>query len=64
MTAAQRPPCSDQSLARDDPMYGTASAGHAWVLLELAGAWGHSAFLDSPGAVDPGLGRAIARRVE
>ena len=27
MTAAKRAPCSDQSLARDDPMYGTASAG-------------------------------------
>lgn len=64
MTAAQRPPCSDQSLARDDPMYGTASAGHTWVLLELPGAWGHSAFFNSPGAIDPGLGRAIARRVE
>lgn len=64
MTAAKRPPCSDQSLLRADPMYGTASAGRAWVLLELPGAWGHSAFLDSPGVVDPILGRAIARRFE
>lgn len=63
MTAA-RPPCSDQSLARNDPMYGTASAGSSWVLLELPGAWGRSAFLDSPAVVDPGLGRAIVRRVE
>ena len=40
MTAARRQPCSDQSLARNDPMYGTASAGSAWMLLELSGSWG------------------------
>lgn len=28
------------------------------------GAWGHSAFLQSPNVVDPALGRAIVRRVE
>ena len=64
MTAAKRAPCSDQSLARDDPMYGTASAGFSWVLLELPGAWGHSAFLQSPNIIDPDLGRAIVRRFE
>ena len=64
MTAAKRVPCSDQSLARDDPMYGTASAGHSWVLLELPGSWGHSAFLQSPAVIDPELGRAVVRRVE
>jgi hypothetical protein len=64
MTAAKRQPCSDQSLARNDPMYGTASAGASWVLLELAGGWGHSAFLNSPAIIDPELGRAIVRRVE
>jgi hypothetical protein len=64
MTAAKRPPCSDQSLARNDPMYGTASAGSSWVLLELAGGWGHSAFFHSPAIIDPELGRAIVRRVE
>ncbi|KUH85451.1 MULTISPECIES: sucrase ferredoxin [unclassified Mycobacterium] len=64
MTAAKRIPCSDQSLARDDPMYGTASAGSSWVLLELSGAWGPSAFLQSPNCIDPQLGRAIVRRVE
>ncbi len=63
MTSAKRPPCSDQSLARNDPMYGTASAGLSWALLELSGAWGHSAFLHSA-IIDPDLGRAIARRVE
>jgi hypothetical protein len=64
MTAAKRVPCSDQSLARDDPMYGTASAGLSWVLLELPGSWGDSAFLRSPAVIDPELGRAIVRRVE
>jgi hypothetical protein len=64
MTAGKPPPCSNQSLARNDPLYGTASAGSSWVLLELSGAWGRSALLDSPAIVEPGLGRAIARRFE
>lgn len=64
MTAAKRPPCSDQSLARDEPMYGTASAGSSWLLLELSGGWGPSAFLQSPGSIDPALGHAIVRRAE
>ncbi|MCZ8377629.1 sucrase ferredoxin [Mycobacterium sp. CPCC 205372] len=64
MTSAKREPCSDQSLARNDTMYGTASAGHAWLMLELAGPWGHSAFLDSAMVIDRELGRAIARRAE
>ncbi|MXP21203.1 sucrase ferredoxin [Gordonia sp. HNM0687] len=59
-----RPPCSDSARHRGDPMFGTASAGHRWVLLELAGAWGPSAFLQSPKILDPALGRAIVRRVE
>ncbi|MGV9710111.1 sucrase ferredoxin [Gordonia sp. NPDC003424] len=59
-----RRPCSDQSIDRDDPMYGTASAGASWLLLELAGPWGHSAFLKSPGTIDPDLGRSIVRRFE
>lgn len=64
MTAPKRVPCSDQSLARADPIYGTAGAGKAWLLLELDGAWGHSAFLRSPGTIDLDLGRAIVRRAE
>jgi hypothetical protein len=64
MTDSRRVPCSDQSLARDDPMYGTASAGFSWVLLELSGGWGPSAFFQSPSIIDPELGRAIVRRVE
>jgi hypothetical protein len=64
MTLPKPPPCSDQSLARNDPLYGTASAGSAWVLLELPGAWGRSAFVNSPGIIEPALGRAVARRFE
>ncbi|MGH3645183.1 MAG: sucrase ferredoxin, partial [Mycobacterium sp.] len=64
MTSAKPPPCSDQSLTRSDPLYGTASAGMAWVLLELPGAWGRSALLQSPAIIQPDLGRAIARRFE
>lgn len=59
-----RPPCSDQSLVRGDPMYGTASAGSSWVLLELPGAWGPSAFMQSPAIIDPDLGRSVVRRIE
>lgn len=59
-----RAPCSNQSLARNDPMYGTASAGSSWMLLELPGPWGHSAFLQSPTVIEPTLGRAIVRRAE
>lgn len=62
--AVRRVPCSDQSLARDDPMYGTASAGISWLMLELEGPWGHHAFLNSPTVIDPVLGRSIVRRVE
>ncbi|WP_422743243.1 sucrase ferredoxin [Mycobacterium sp. WMMD1722] len=64
MSSGPRLPCSDQSLARADPMYGTASAGSRWLLLELPGGWGPSAFLQSPSVLDPTLGRAIVRRAE
>ncbi|RUP02685.1 MAG: sucrase ferredoxin [Mycobacterium sp.] len=64
MNAPRRTPCSDQSLSRDDPLYGTASAGHSWVMLELCGGWGQSAFLNSPSIIDRELGRAICRRIE
>ncbi|SEH53071.1 hypothetical protein SAMN04489835_1043 [Mycolicibacterium rutilum] len=64
MSTPKRIPCSDQSLARADPMYGTASAGSKWVLLELSGPWGPSAFLQSPTCIDPQLGREVVRRIE
>lgn len=61
---SDRRPCSDSARERGDPMFGTASAGDRWVLLELSGAWGPSAFLQSPKILDRELGRAIVRRVE
>lgn len=64
MSPFKPPPCSNQSLARNDPLYGTASAGQSWVLLELSGAWGRSAFVESAAIVEPTLGRAIAHRFE
>ncbi|MBJ7337024.1 sucrase ferredoxin [Mycolicibacterium sp.] len=65
MTAdAEWAPCSDRSRERADPMYGSASAGSSWLMLELCGPWGRSAFLESPSVVDPQLGRAIVRRAE
>lgn len=57
-------PCSDLSRRRDDPMYGTASAGSSWLMLEVCGPWGPSAFMDSPSVLSPVLGRAIVRRAE
>lgn len=59
-----RLPCSDQSRDRQDPLYGTASAGVSWLLLEVPGGWGPSAFLESPTVIDPALGLAIVRRAE
>jgi hypothetical protein len=64
MTALSRLPCSDESLARAEHQYGTGSAGTAWLLLELCGAWGPSAFLQSPACLDAALGLAIVRRAE
>ena len=64
MTVSDWAPCSDRSRQRNDAMYGSASAGSAWLMLELCGPWGHSAFLDSPSVVEPILGRAIVRRAE
>lgn len=35
--------CADSSLERDEPLYGTASIVHRWLLLEQPGAWGYDA---------------------
>lgn len=64
MSPAPGQGCSYQSRTRNDPMYGTASAGSRWLMLELCGGWGHSAFLQSPACIDPTLGRAIVHRAE
>lgn len=55
-------PCSDRSLERDDPLAGTAGYGERWFLVEIDGAWGEHAFLQS--RLDPELGRALVRRIE
>ena len=55
-------PCSDRSLERDDPLAGTAGYGERWFLVEIDGAWGEHAFLQS--RLDPELGRALVKRVE
>ena len=55
-------PCSDRSLERDDPLPGTAGYGERWFLVEIDGAWGAHAFLQSP--LDPALGRALVTRIE
>ena len=55
-------PCSDRSLERGDPLLGTAGYGERWFLVEIDGAWGAHAFLQSP--LDPGLARALVTRIE
>ena len=57
-------PCSDNALSRGDPLAGTGSRGLHWLLVELSGPWGFSAFLDSPATIDPEIGRALVRRAE
>ena len=57
-------PCSDAAEQRGDDLEGTGSRGLRWLAVELSGAWGHHAFLDSPTTIDPTLGRAIVRRAE
>jgi hypothetical protein len=67
MTARSDPnwrPCSDCALERGDNLEGTGSRGLQWFLIELSGSWGHSAFVNSPSAIDPTLGREIVRRIE
>ena len=55
-------PCSDRSLERGDPLLGTAGYGERWFLVEIDGAWGAHAFLQSP--LDPALARALVTRIE
>lgn len=42
-----RPRCSAEALARDEPLYATASLVSAWLLIEQPGAWGPDALTDS-----------------
>ena len=39
--------CSAESLARDEPLAGTASTVRSWLLLEHPGPWGVDAFVDA-----------------
>lgn len=57
------PRCSTGSAIRGESLAATASPGKRWLLVEVAGAWGWSAFTGSP-ALQPELGRAIVHRAE
>lgn len=41
------PRCSAEALARDEPLYATASLVSSWLLIEQPGAWGPDALTDS-----------------
>ncbi|WP_394216192.1 sucrase ferredoxin [Brachybacterium vulturis] len=56
-------PCSDRSRERGDDLGATGGLGMRWLLVEVDGAWGPHAFLDSP-VLERTLGRAIAVRAE
>lgn len=53
------PRCSAEALARDEPLYATASLVSAWLLIEQPGAWGPDALTDSafPSAIASELQR-------
>jgi hypothetical protein len=55
--------CSDLSRQRDEPRYGTASAGDVWLLLEYPSWWSKDAFADSalPSEVKEHLRASLAR---
>ena len=55
-------PCSNRSLERDDPLAGTGGYGARWLLVEIDGAWGAHAFIQS--RLDSDIGRALVRRAE
>jgi len=57
------PRCSTGSVMHGESLAATASLGRRWLLVEVAGGWGWSAFLDSP-ALPRDTGRAIVRRAE
>ncbi len=55
-------PCSDRSIERADPLLGTGGRGERWFLVEIDGAWGAHAFLQS--RIDPDIARRLVRRIE
>ena len=42
-----RPRCSAEALARDEPLYATASLISSWLIIEQPGAWEPNALTDS-----------------
>jgi Sucrase/ferredoxin-like len=61
MRSARGPTCSTRARTAGESLAATASFGRRWLLLEVAGAWGPSAFRQSP-ALDPALGARLERR--
>jgi hypothetical protein len=61
LRSARVPACSARARQAGESLAATASFGRRWLLLEVAGAWGPSAFRDSP-VLDPALGARIERR--
>lgn len=57
---ADRPRCSERSLALAEPLQGTASTVANWVLLEQPGPWGYNALLES--RIPAQQARALVRR--
>jgi hypothetical protein len=55
-------PCSNRSLERDDPLIGTSGLGERWFLVEIDGAWGRHALLQS--RLDPELAHRLVNRIE
>ena len=56
------PRCSAEALARDEPLYATASLVSAWLLIEQPGAWGPDALTESqlPTEIATELERSVA----
>ena len=54
--------CSDQSLAVDEPLAGTAQVAQCWLIIEQPGPWGSNALLES--TIDPVLGQLLIERSE
>jgi (2Fe-2S) ferredoxin len=49
--------CATESLARDEPLIGTASRVQRWLVVEQPGAWGRDALVQSE--LDPGVAAAL-----
>ena len=52
--------CSDASLARDEPLFATASVVPRWLLVEQPGSWGENALTNS--RLPPVAGRELRAR--